>query len=193
MTEKQKFIWISVGVCLTRMLDGWSTYLATPSLYLEVNPLVRKWGFGWWELIWAGTFFVTFVIAWFYISYRQLRLFDIKSPFAPAYLLSYFFGPPRWLPVWLWWLPKINNILIYLGLIIPRVLIPYSVFLIANNLVVWYNRATRDCDLCRQYIRTQSLDHDFYIIVTLTILFSLTLFWGKFRAHNKKNSDSPSE
>jgi len=59
MNEKHKLLWISFWVVVTRIGDGVSTYLSTPDLYLEVNPLVTEPGMGWTGLILAGMIFGT--------------------------------------------------------------------------------------------------------------------------------------
>ena len=62
-----RFIRLSVGNLLIHLMDGLVTYVNTPDLKREWNPLVRIWGFGW-EALFIANFigFILIVLATWY-------------------------------------------------------------------------------------------------------------------------------
>jgi len=184
MNEKQRLFWISCWVVITRIGDGVSTYLSTPDLYLEVNPLVTELGMGWTGLILAGLIFVAMVLWLLYYSHQHLSLFDIQTTSMTGYVLTFFCGEPKTGGGVTYCLPRIKSSLTYLGQVFPRVLIWYSLFLIVNNLIsaaahhyhMWY--------LFSGWFYYQSLYWDYTILTLLAIWFSLALFRWQYKAFN---------
>ena len=66
-----RFIRLSAGNMLIHLMDGLVTYVNTPDLVREWNPLVRVLGFGWEALIIANLVgFVLIVLAtWYFWRY----------------------------------------------------------------------------------------------------------------------------
>ncbi|MEG0546930.1 MAG: hypothetical protein RR552_07075 [Oscillospiraceae bacterium] len=72
-TKKQKFVLLTIFYFLITFLDLLLTYLSSPDLSLEGNPLVVNLKFGWFELILINviTFAVYFAMAYYaYIKYK---------------------------------------------------------------------------------------------------------------------------
>lgn len=190
MTDRQKLFWISFWVAVTRIGDGISTYLSSPDLYLEMNPLVRTYGFGWPGLIAAGFVFVLLVLALFYYSYTQRQRFDIPAKSILGYLFLFFFGPKVQDSKAFIRLPKLQSIFTYIGAVFPRVLIFYSLFLITNNLISAASHRFHVWHICRLWLRHQSFTWDYTIISILSIIFTVLLFWGNYR-RSKRSQNTP--
>ncbi len=60
------FITVSVWLITTRIYDAYETYLFTPDLHKEINPLVKYLHFGWAGLLLAITLLVVYIIISFY-------------------------------------------------------------------------------------------------------------------------------
>lgn len=110
-----KKVWIFCGVNLALALaDGALTYIGTPDLALEGNPLVRVWGFGWPALLIANALALALYFAgtWYtyakyqsavfpgatFREYISLLYFNDKNKF-----WKIFYGIPKnWKPVGAW-------------------------------------------------------------------------------------------
>lgn len=88
------FITVSLWIIITRIYDAYETYLFTPDLHKEINPLVKYLHFGWTGLLLAITLLVVYIIISFYTF-----LFD-KSVTLPkesglsfsAFFTTWYFG-----------------------------------------------------------------------------------------------------
>lgn len=98
---KYRFIRLSTGNLLIHLMDGFVTYINTPDLTYEWNPLVRVWGFGWGSLFIANFlgFILILLAAWYFDRYAY--------PHIPAnnvfdYYMKLFYGE-NYKPVWFWY------------------------------------------------------------------------------------------
>ena len=95
---KYRFLRLSAGNLLIHLMDGLVTYMNTPDLGREWNPLVRVWGFGWEALFIANAVgFVLIVLAtWYFGKYEHVSL-PSKNMF--DYYMKLFYGE-EYKPVW---------------------------------------------------------------------------------------------
>lgn len=93
-----RFIRLSAGNLLIHLVDGLVTYVNTPDLAREWNPLVRVLGFGWEALIIANLVgFVLIVLAtWYFGRYEHV---SIPSKNVFDYYMKLFYGE-NYEPVW---------------------------------------------------------------------------------------------
>ena len=95
---RYRFIRLSAGNLLIHLMDGLVTYVNTPDLGREWNPLVRVLGFGWEALIIANLIgFVLIVLAtWYFGRYEHV---SIPSKNVFDYYMKLFYGE-NYKPVW---------------------------------------------------------------------------------------------
>lgn len=86
-----RFVRLSAGNLLIHLMDGLVTYVNTPDLGKEWNPLVRVWGFGWESLFIANLIgFVLIVLAtWHFGKYEHVKI-PSKNMF--DYYMKLFYG-----------------------------------------------------------------------------------------------------
>lgn len=96
--SRYRFIRLSAGNLLIHLMDGLVTYVNTPDLAREWNPLVRVLGFGWEALIIANLVgFVLIVLAtWYFGRYEHV---SIPSKNVFDYYMKLFYGE-NYEPVW---------------------------------------------------------------------------------------------
>jgi len=99
--SKFRFIRLSAGNLLIHLMDGLITYVNTPDLKREWNPLVRIWGFGWEALFIANLLgFILIVLAtWYFGKYEYVSILS-ESVF--DYYMKLFYGE-NYKPVWFWY------------------------------------------------------------------------------------------
>lgn len=103
---RYRFIRLSAGNLLIHLMDGLVTYVNTPDLGREWNPLVRVLGFGWEALIMANLVgFVLIVLAtWYFGRYEHV---SIPSKNVFDYYMKLFYGE-NYKPVWVLYKPSKN-------------------------------------------------------------------------------------
>lgn len=122
---------------ITRLFDGLSTYLATPDLKMEMNPLVAYFGLGWSALIAAGIVVLLALIFLLKYSLKREYLFDFHEETIQDYASVFLFQKKiTYLKMFIS-LPNSPRFLTYLGRVIPQTIIWYSIFLTVNNLFMF--------------------------------------------------------
>lgn len=98
---KYRFIRLSLGNLLIHLMDGFITFVNTPDLTREANPLVSKLGYGWGALFLANLigFFFIVLCAWCFCKYEHI---PIKSVSTFDYFMKLFHGE-NYKPVWFWY------------------------------------------------------------------------------------------
>ena len=61
---RYRFIRLSIGNLLIHLADGLVTYVNTPDLKREANPLVSRLGLGWGALFGANLIGFVFIVLW---------------------------------------------------------------------------------------------------------------------------------
>lgn len=142
--KKKKLITVIFLLSITRIGDGLTTYLVTPNLEGEKNPLVTVFEFGWISLILSGFFLVMLVsfLYHYYLHYEESvnppeQLKDMKS-----YISYYYFGDKDSFPKLFYAFPKNKQALLAsIGFVLSHSLIAYSFLLIFHNLLIYYSDA----------------------------------------------------
>ena len=88
---RYRFIRLAVGNLLIHLADGFITYVNTPGLEQEGNPLVSRLGFGWGALFLANLlgFGLVVLCAWCFCRYEHIHL-DATGVF--GYYMKLMFG-----------------------------------------------------------------------------------------------------
>ncbi len=105
--KKTAFVILTISYFLITAADLILTYLATPDLSLEGNPLVTSYQFGWAGLVAvnAVTFLIYFVMARYaYIKYRSPVSDETDN--LKRYLADITYGDPEKTSFGMWRLPK---------------------------------------------------------------------------------------
>jgi len=145
VNKQTEFVVLTALVVLTRIGDGITTYMVTPDLSREMNPLA---GGGWLTLIFSAAVILALSI---WLNYQNL--FRPIDNFPNTAGQSYPEFKRHYLD------PKHNKMLethpgrviaYIFGFIMPRTLILWSLLLIINN-VATYAHVTWYVDLKRQY------------------------------------------
>jgi hypothetical protein len=138
-SKKKEFAVLTSLLLLTRIGDGISTYLASPDLTYELNPIESVLGAGWIGLFVANVICIGAIV---YLNYFQLFVYnepslgDTKISTRREYLSVIYFNRPDKF-IWFFyrlpkrWKPMLNQ----LGYVLPRMLIFMGIILIANNLM----------------------------------------------------------
>jgi hypothetical protein len=87
----KRFIFLSALLILTRLADAQTTYLYTPDLKKEANPLVSLFGSGWTGSIIMQITGLTFVIyaLWIY-SFKKVQVPDFNKNITLKQFISLF-------------------------------------------------------------------------------------------------------
>ena len=93
-----RFIRLSAGNLLIHLMDGLITFVNTPDLKREWNPLVRIWGFGWEALFAANLIGFVFIVlaTWYFGKYEHISI-PSKNMF--DYYMKLFYGE-NYKPIW---------------------------------------------------------------------------------------------
>ncbi len=124
-------------ILITRFLDGLITYLVTPDLKYEANPIESVLGLGWIGLFLFNVMLIGIVI---YLTYFQIYT-EFKNYPAQKYNLKqfvsyYFFNAPDQFYKLFYSFPRNKKALAYAhGYIVPRTLILFGVVIIVHNLL----------------------------------------------------------
>ncbi|SOY29901.1 3-phosphoshikimate 1-carboxyvinyltransferase [Acetatifactor muris] len=98
---KYRFVRLSLGNLLIHLMDGFVTFVNTPTLDMEGNILVRRFGFGWEALFTANliSFLLIVLMAWYFNRYEYERI-PSRSPF--DYYMKLFYGE-NYKRSWFWY------------------------------------------------------------------------------------------
>ena len=135
MLNTKMLLCYSVLIIITRCLDGYTTYLATPDVSYELNPIVRSFSGNWFLLLIVGAIFTTLLLMLFFISYRNQDCLFQTSDSLKAYYRQVFKVQKLSSFNFSYKLLVSKPTIVFLGLSIPITLGYYSIFLIMNNVV----------------------------------------------------------
>lgn len=98
---KYRFVRLSIGNLLIHLMDGLVTFVNTPDLAEEGNPLVSRFGFGWGALFTANLigFIAIVLVTWYFCRYEHAKI-PSKSVF--DYMMKLLYGED-YKPVWFWY------------------------------------------------------------------------------------------
>lgn len=140
--KKTAFIILTISYFLITAADLILTFLATPDLSLEGNPLVTNYRFGWVGLVAinAVTFLLYFVMARYaYIKYRPPESNETED--VKRYLADITYGDPEKTSfgMWRWpkyWAPQIACLCYSVSTALPfaRIVVVIEWFLLLNHI-----------------------------------------------------------
>lgn len=98
---KYRFVRLSIGNLLIHLMDGLITFVNTPDLAREGNPLVSRLGLGWGALFTANLigFLLVVLTAWNFNRYEHVK---IPSHSVFDYYMKLFYGE-NYKPIWYWY------------------------------------------------------------------------------------------
>ncbi|PCI97435.1 MAG: hypothetical protein COB15_07670 [Flavobacteriales bacterium] len=173
-------------VIITRALDGLTTYLATPNLQYELNPIVQYFNLGWIGFIVLGFIFTIFVLWLSYYSFNQIIFFDIKANSLKKYVSIFLYGKPNKLGD-IFAIPRKQQLIIFVGQVFPISLIYYSVFLIINNIFIF---GTYHNEFLYSFFFKIHSYHNFIVSsvpITIFLVVSYFFMYKKYKTYNLKD------
>ncbi len=183
--KKLEFFLLTLLLVITRCWDMAATYVITPDLEKETNPMVSIFGQGWTTIIIFQIILVSFIIILNYYS-----LFKIKNSYPPhkgySYrdFISYFyFGEKRNLIEMLYKFPKNRSTFVKaLGYVLPRSLIVIGLFISSSSTFLIINN---------DYQKFYAFARPYYYIVLIAIvfLFFILFFKREYTIYQKIGSD----
>lgn len=98
---KYRFVRLSIGNLLIHLMDGLVTFVNTPDLAMEANPLVSRLGLGWGALFTANfvSFILIVLVTWYFGRYEYVCI-PSKSVF--DYMMKLLYGE-NYKPIWFWY------------------------------------------------------------------------------------------
>ncbi len=182
---KLEFWLLTLFTIITRCWDITATYIITPDLEKETNPMVSIFGQGWMTVIIFQIILVSVVITLNYYS-----LFKTKNSYPSQkgysykeFITYYYFGEKRNLIKIVYKFPKNKSTLIKaLGYILPRALIVISVFVSLSSTLLIINS---------DYQKFYAVARPYYYIVLIAIVcvFYILFFKREYTIYQKNLTD----
>jgi uncharacterized membrane protein len=170
----KKFISLSTLLILTRLADAQTTYLYTPDLKREANPLVSLFGFGWTGSIIVQIIGLTFCIyaLWVYIFKTvQLPAFD-KNISLTKFIGLFHFRDTRSFLKMFYRLPTNKNSLLYsIGYIFTYTLIIFSTIVSCSTTFLILSKSYRN------FYSAYSIPVFLYTFALILIVFFSSRFY----------------
>jgi hypothetical protein len=92
MTKRSRFLLTTIWILLSRSIDVYATYLHTPDLKKESNPLVTIFGLSWLPLLVVIGVLVSYVIYAYYKSiFKPFRLFPPEKGYSFSHFIGYMY------------------------------------------------------------------------------------------------------
>ncbi len=182
---KLEFWLLTSFLLITRCWDITATYIITPNLEKETNPIVSIFGQGWTTVIIFQIILVSAVIILNYYSLFKTRdSYPSQKGYAfKDFMTYYYFSEKRSLIKMLYKFPKNKSVLIKaLGYILPRSLIVISVFIsLSSTLLI----------VSSDYQKFYAVAKPYYYVVLIAIvcLFYILFFRKEYTIYQKVLTD----
>jgi len=171
--NKLEFFLLTLLLIITRFWDVITTYMVTPDLERETNPLVSIFGRGWVAVIIFQVILVSIIIILNYLS-----LFKIKSSYPSQkgysykeFIMYYYFGKEENLIKMIYKFPQDKVTLIkLLGYVLPRALIVISIFISTSSTFLI---------ISSDYSEFYAVAKPYYYIVLIGIAFLFIILFFK--------------
>jgi len=179
--NKLEFFLLTLFLVITRCWDITATYIVTPNLEKETNPIVSIFGQGWITIIIIQIIVVSLIII---LNYYSLFKTKISYPSQNGYsfrefITYYYFGEKQNLTKILYKFPKYKSTLIKaLGYVLPRALIVISVFISSSSTLLILNS---------DYRKFYSVAKPYYYVVLIAIVcvFYILFFKREYTIYQK--------
>ena len=176
--RSREFWFFSLALIVLRLADVGITYVVTPDLRWEINPLVSVAGFGWLALIIANVVGVSLVLVLLYFSQLQLPAWQTPGPgySQKEFVSHYLFGDRHSFRKIYYVVPHNKAALVHFSAyVFIRVLTAWSFCVVVHNLLVWQSAAFRD------WISERQLWLGIYALLIILVLhFSLRFFRARY-------------
>jgi len=179
-----KFKIIFLLVVITRILDGLTTYWATPSLKYELNPIIQYLNLGWFGFFILGLIFTVFVLWISYYSFKKIELYNIKAHSFKSYLSLYFYNEPNSFGKLLYAFPLKQRFFVFVGQVFPISLIYFSVFLVINNTFI---ALCYKYDFLNTFFIKIHTYHSLIISIVPIIIFLLVSYFFMYKKYDTYN------
>jgi hypothetical protein len=136
--SKSNFIFLAILVIATRILDGITTWLVTPDLKYEQNIVIRHFELDWFQVIILGKVVVVTMIVMLWVGFKNQNRLKIESSNYANYISQFFYNKEWSFYTFVFSFPKLLPSIIFLCLCAPLSLVYYSIFLIINNLFMYF-------------------------------------------------------
>jgi len=176
-----QFWFFSLSLVSLRCADVAVTYVVTPDLRWEINPLVSVAGFGWLALLAANILGVAVVVTLLYYSTSMPESHQALSPgySLREFISHYLYGDPHSFSK-VYYVVPYNRIAIvhYAAYVFVRVLTLWSLVVVVHNIFIWR------CDSFRTAMADARLWLVVYgLLVLLVPVFSLRFFSSLYRTY----------
>lgn len=179
---KLEFCLLTLLLLITRFWDAILTYIITPNLEKETNPIVSLFGQGWVSLISIQIILISVIIILNYYSLFKIKnIYPSQKGYSFKEFLSYYyFGEKQNLIKLLYKMPKNKSTLIKsLGYMLPRTLIVVSIFIsLSSTFLVYSSYYRKFYSVARPY---------YYIVIAAIAFFFYILFFKREYAIYQKN------
>ena len=165
-----RFKVVAFLVIITRVMDGISTYICTPDLKYETNPLVSCLGFGWISFIVAGIIFTSFIVWLSHYSFKEINVFKFKANSFSDYVSILFLNEPGKISKLLYTTRWNKQFWVFIGLVLPVTIIYSSIFFVINNL---FMVGQRHSEVLNSFY---AVIYDYYPVISNLIPFIIFLF-----------------
>ncbi|MCU0392668.1 MAG: hypothetical protein MUE81_16270 [Thermoflexibacter sp.] len=167
------FFKILLSLLITRLLDGLITYLVTPDLKYEANPIESVLGWGWIGLFVFNLLVVGVVIYLTHLHiYTNFNNYPTQKYNLKQFISYYFFNTPNQFYRVFYSFPKNRKAFAYAhGYILPRTLIAFGIVIIVHNLLQYLHGFPYFLPLLEGYI-SFCWNYKWVIGLALTIIGS---------------------
>ena len=144
---RREFWFFSLSLIALRLADVGITYVVTPDLRWEINPLVSLAGLGWLALIVANIVGVAVVVLLLYFSQLQVPAWQVPEPgySQKEFVSHYLFGDRHSFRKIYYVVPHNKWAIVhYSAYVFIRVLTIWSLIIVLHNALVWYSEAFRN-------------------------------------------------
>lgn len=172
----KKFISLTTLLILTRYADAQTTYLNTPNLKLEANPLVSVFGLGWTGLIFTQMILLAFITyaLWVYcFKTVTLPTFD-KGTSLKQFISIFYFRDTKSFYKLFYKLPTNKNSLLYsFGYVLTYSLIFMSIVISSSTSLLITNKNYR------HFYSSYHIQTCLYLLGIISVIFCFIKFYKK--------------
>jgi hypothetical protein len=188
MKKKDFYIW-TLLIIITRIIDSYTTFLSSPDLKYELNPIIKMFP-NWSFTILLGIVFTSFVVLCFYFSYKNQELFCIKAISIKQYISYYFFNKEIKNYEFFYKLPLLKPFVVFIGLVFPISLFYYSLVVILNNTFIYLTYKSITLDKLFVKIHKIQVPSLVVIAILITIVISFYIIKKYYKLYNQKDSNA---
>lgn len=142
--KKRQYLLTALFIVALRIVDLLTTYIYTPRLCCEWNPIVRIFGASWGGLIFSQEVVVGLICAMMYFYFSRRQAYEIPAGLSFGNFIRFYYnrsegsgGEAESLPKRFFGVPKNwHRILVFNGFIFMALAISVSIFAILNNLLI---------------------------------------------------------